>query len=69
MAVQLRNRLGAGLSLARPLPATLLFDYPTIEAISNYLMEVLFPEAKAAIVKAASAPILERSISSGNARC
>ena len=37
MAVQLRNRLGAGLSLYRPLPASLLFDYPTIEALSRII--------------------------------
>ena len=61
MAVQFRNRLGAGLSLARPLPATLLFDYPTIEAVSKYLMEVLFPGPKEAVVKAASAPILSEA--------
>ena len=29
MAVDLRNRLGTGLGLARSLPATLVFDYPT----------------------------------------
>lgn len=37
MAVELRNLLGAGLALKRPLPATLVFDYPTIEAIADYL--------------------------------
>lgn len=35
MAVELRNALG--LALERPLPATLLFDYPTIKAVTNYL--------------------------------
>ncbi|MGZ9226513.1 MAG: SDR family NAD(P)-dependent oxidoreductase, partial [Anaerolineales bacterium] len=38
MAVELRNVLSAGLGLKRTLPATLVFDYPTVEAISNYLM-------------------------------
>jgi polyketide synthase 12/myxalamid-type polyketide synthase MxaB len=38
MAVELRNVLGAGLDLKRTLPATLVFDYPTVEAITNYLM-------------------------------
>ena len=34
MAVQLRNRLGAGLALEKPLPATVMFDHPTIEALA-----------------------------------
>ena len=37
MAVQLRSRLGRRLGLARPLPATLMFDQPTIEALALYL--------------------------------
>ena len=37
MAVELRNRLGQGLDLKRPLAATLIFDYPTIEAIAKFL--------------------------------
>jgi acyl transferase domain-containing protein/SAM-dependent methyltransferase len=37
MAVELRGRLGNGLGLKRSLPATLVFDYPTIEAIADYL--------------------------------
>ena len=39
MAVELRNSLGAALD--RHLPATLLFDYPTISAASNYLADEL----------------------------
>jgi len=38
MAVQLRNLLASGLALERPLPATLMFDYPTIDAIAAYLI-------------------------------
>lgn len=42
MAVELRNLLGSSLNLKRPLPATLVFDYPTIETITDYLVrEVL----------------------------
>ena len=39
MAVELRNALTR--SLARPLPATLLFDYPTLDALADYLARVL----------------------------
>ena len=43
MAVQLRNEIGSGLGLDRPLPATLIFDHPTIESLSTYLSAILFP--------------------------
>ena len=43
MAVQFRNRLGDALSLARALPVTLLFDYPTIDAMAAYLEDLLIP--------------------------
>jgi acyl transferase domain-containing protein len=39
MAVEIRNALGA--SVGRPLPATLLFDYPTIDALTGYLSGIL----------------------------
>ncbi len=38
MAVELRNLIGQGLSVKRTLPATLVFDYPTIDEISHYLL-------------------------------
>jgi acyl transferase domain-containing protein/SAM-dependent methyltransferase len=41
MAVQLRNALGTALSLDQPLPATLMFDYPTINAIADFLLQHL----------------------------
>jgi len=37
LAVELRNLLGTGLNLRKSLPATLLFDYPTIRTVANYL--------------------------------
>jgi polyketide synthase 12/myxalamid-type polyketide synthase MxaB len=39
MAVELRNVLKADLALEGGLPATLVFDYPTVDAIANYLVE------------------------------
>jgi acyl carrier protein len=50
MAVELRSMLSAELGVARGLPATLVFDYPTITALANYLAhEVLsWEEARAA---------------------
>jgi malonyl CoA-acyl carrier protein transacylase/SAM-dependent methyltransferase len=37
MAVELRDRLATGLGLTRRLPATLIFDHPSIEDIASYL--------------------------------
>jgi acyl transferase domain-containing protein/SAM-dependent methyltransferase len=51
MAVQLRNGLTRALRSERPLPSTLMFDYPTIDAIAQFLVERLSaasaPEAAA----------------------
>ncbi len=40
MALELRNRLAA--NFGRPLPATLLFDHPTLEALTGYLSREVF---------------------------
>jgi hypothetical protein len=48
MAVELRGRLGTGLGLKRSLPATLVFDYPTIEAIADYLAREIITMTKPA---------------------
>jgi 3-oxoacyl-(acyl-carrier-protein) synthase/SAM-dependent methyltransferase len=37
MAVELRNRLGKGLAPLRTLPATLVYDYPTVGAVAEFL--------------------------------
>lgn len=51
MAVQLRNQLGAGLGLDKPLPATLMFDHPTIDALAAELLGRLVPKAPAVPVE------------------
>lgn len=55
MAVDLRNRLTKGLGLSQPLPATLIFDYPTIETLARYLENRLF-KADASTVRVAEKP-------------
>ena len=56
MAVELRSLLTAGLGLPRSLPATLVFDYPTIAALSSYLAEEVLRWEKAPASKADAAP-------------
>jgi acyl transferase domain-containing protein/NADPH:quinone reductase-like Zn-dependent oxidoreductase/SAM-dependent methyltransferase/NADP-dependent 3-hydroxy acid dehydrogenase YdfG len=55
MAVELRNALGA--AVERTLPATLLFDHPSVEALVDHLAELLAParEAAQAVSPAAAA--------------
>jgi hypothetical protein len=48
MAVELRNRLGTGLGLARSLPATLVFDHPTLQALAQHLSRHVVPGTVAA---------------------
>ena len=60
MAVQLRGQLGAGLGFDPTLPATLMFDHPTIDRLAAYLLQRLCPEearseaAPAAVSQAAA---------------
>ncbi len=42
MAVELKNRLQTGLQLTARLPSTLIYDYPTIEAVAGYLEQLIF---------------------------
>ncbi len=53
MAVQLRNDIATRLRLPRKLPATLMFDYPSIGAIAGYLLRELFAAPPAAAPAAA----------------
>ncbi len=55
MAVELRSRLTGGLGLAQTLPATLIFDYPTVEAIAVYLLRDVLNLAE--VTPAPSTPI------------
>jgi acyl transferase domain-containing protein len=41
MAVELRNRLDRALGLPESLPASLIFDYPTVQAIAQYLVQIV----------------------------
>ena len=43
-AVELRNMLSSSLKLDRNLPATLVFDYPTVNALTDYLAQDLLQE-------------------------
>jgi NADPH:quinone reductase-like Zn-dependent oxidoreductase/NADP-dependent 3-hydroxy acid dehydrogenase YdfG len=46
MAVELRNGVNQG--LGRNFPATLLFDHPTLDALTGFLMGELFPKVEEA---------------------
>ncbi|MBV8587318.1 MAG: acyl carrier protein, partial [Verrucomicrobia bacterium] len=45
MAVELRNRLGD--AVEHTLPATLLFDYPTVDGLTDYLSRTILKLAEA----------------------
>jgi hypothetical protein len=43
MAVDLRNRLSRGLQQARSLPATIVFQHPTVDALARHLETIVAP--------------------------
>lgn len=45
MALELRNKLAS--IVGRKLPATLLFDYPTVRAMSTFIIDQLYPSTAA----------------------
>jgi acyl transferase domain-containing protein/SAM-dependent methyltransferase len=53
MAIQLRNLLESGLGLGGSLPATLMFDYPTIASISGLLVNRTYSGEKSAVISQA----------------
>lgn len=55
LAVELRNTLST--AIGRPLSATLLFDYPTLDALTDYLLELLEPEKLGDVAPAVSADL------------
>ncbi|MCK6559447.1 acyltransferase domain-containing protein [candidate division KSB1 bacterium] len=54
MAVELRNLLARGLGMANSLPATLIFDYPNIEAIARLLEKMVFASGASPAPEAAA---------------
>jgi NADPH:quinone reductase-like Zn-dependent oxidoreductase/acyl carrier protein len=58
MAVELRNALTR--SIGQPLPATLLFDYPTLDALTDHLMRSLGLESPPAACDSSPAKSAER---------
>jgi acyl transferase domain-containing protein/SAM-dependent methyltransferase len=64
MAVQLRNRLGRGLAMAKAPAASVMFDYPTIDALAQYLLSVVAPVASNAVAETkAPAPATASALS------
>jgi hypothetical protein len=67
MAVELRNVLRQWLALDQKIPATVVFDHPTIDAVSSYL-EPLLPGAAIAAGAADEPRAGRRGASDADAR-
>lgn len=59
LAVELRNALGT--SLQASLPATLLFDYPTLDTLTDYLVGTVLADATTEAPASTEAPAVEES--------
>jgi hypothetical protein len=57
LTVQFRNRLEA--RLGQPLPSTVAFEYPTVEAMSDYLLHVVLAAKLGATAAAMVRPAAE----------
>jgi len=66
-AIELRNRLQT--TLERPFSATLIYDYPTLSALTDYLLTVVMPETapKPAIPSPSTPPDQDRNTRSAEA--
>ncbi|WP_129674290.1 type I polyketide synthase [Candidatus Chloroploca sp. Khr17] len=60
MAVELRNSLGG--AVGRTLPTTLLFDYPTIAALTSFLETVLAPSSQPEVAPVDKAVVIDDRI-------
>jgi acyl transferase domain-containing protein/SAM-dependent methyltransferase len=59
MAVELRSRVSSALELPQSLPATLIFDYPTIEAIAQYLLHEVLKLTETPAAPSAPSEVIE----------
>lgn len=69
MAVELRNLLGAAVDSSNTIPATLVFDYPTVEAVAGFLSDEAFGDLDGAppVSSPVTEPVAEsKSVSGGS---